>query len=107
VELAEIYLAFAALCVDKQVSRALLKAGDDDPHGHHGLRDALEAMALRAVLPYDFKLALIPSTRAVEAVYRQAQQLLRAAGLNAWVFGNENDAMSWLEGHATSGQMVS
>jgi hypothetical protein len=40
-------------------------------------------------------------------VYRQAQQRLRAAGLNAWVFGNENDAMSWLEDHATSGPMVS
>ena len=85
----------------------MLKAGDDDPRGHYGLRDALEAMALRAALPYDFKLALIPSTRGVEAVYRQAQQRLRAAGLNAWVFGNEDDAMSWLDGHASSGQMVS
>jgi hypothetical protein len=93
--------------VDKHANRAMLKAGDDDPRGHYGLRDALEAMALRAALPYDFKLALIPSTRAVEAVYRQAQQRLRAAGLNAWVFGNEDDAMSWLDGHATSGQMVS
>ncbi len=85
----------------------MLKAGDDDPRGHYGLRDALEAMALRAALPYDFKLALIPSTRGVEAVCRQAQQRLRAAGLNAWVFGNEDDAMSWLDGPATSGQMVS
>jgi len=91
----------------KHVNRALLMAGDDEPHGHYGLRDALESMALGAAVPYDFKLALIPSTRAVETVYRQAQQRLRAAGLNAWVFGNENDAMSWLEDHATSGPMVS
>lgn len=103
----EIYLAFAALCVDRHVNRALLKAGDDEPRGHYGLRDALEAMAVRAAVPYDFKLALVPSTRAVEAVYRHAQQRLRAAGLNAWVFGNEDDAMSWLEGHAASGPMVS
>ncbi len=82
-------------------------AGDDDPRGHYGLRNALEAMARCAALPYDFKLALIPTTRGVEAVYRQAQQRLRAAGLNAWVFGSENDAMSWLEGDATSGPMVS
>jgi hypothetical protein len=93
--------------VDRHVNRALLKAGDDEPHGHHGLRDALEAMALRAGVPYDFKLALVPCTRAVETVYRHAQQRLRAAGLNAWVFGNENDAVSWLEGRASSGPMVS
>src|ERR1700682_4170160 len=85
-ELSEVYHAFAVLCVDKQASRALLKAGDDYPPGHYGLREALRAMAMRGEIPPEFKLALIPSTGPIEAVYREAQQHLRATGFNAWVF---------------------
>ena len=106
-ELSDLYRAFAALCVDKHASRALLKAGDDDPRGHYALRYALEAMALRAPIPFDFKLALVPSTRPIEAIYREAQQRLRAVGLNAWVFGSENEALEWLEGRATGGETAS
>jgi hypothetical protein len=106
-EVLETYRAFAMLCLHKHVNGALLKAGDDDPNGHYGVRDAVAAMARHAPLPYDFKLALVPSTRPVEAVYRDAQEGLRAAGLNAWVFPNENDATNWLEGRVTGGRMVS
>lgn len=106
-ELSELYRAFAVLCVDRQVNRALLKAGDDYAPGHYGLRDALTAMALHAAIPSDFKLALIPSTQAIEAVYREAQQHLRAAGFNAWVFRSENEAVEWLEGRATCGETAS
>jgi len=106
-ELAEIYRAFAAVCLDRDVSCALLKAGDDYPHGHYGLRDALTTIARGATIRPDFKLALMASTRPVEAVYREAQQHLRAAGFNAWVFGTENEAVDWLEGRAVGGRAAS
>jgi hypothetical protein len=106
-EVAEVYRTFAALCVHKHANRALLKAGDDDPEGHYALRDAVHTMALLAPIPLDFKLALVPSTRAIEAVYREAQQRLRAVGFNAWVFGDEREALEWLEGRAASGQTAS
>lgn len=106
-ELAQIYRDFAVVCVDRHANRALLKAGDEDPDGHYGLRDALHAMALHAPIPLDFKLALIPSTWPIETVYREAQQHLRAAGFNAWVFRSEDQAVAWLEGRATSGETAS
>jgi hypothetical protein len=106
-ELSAVYRAFAAFCVDHTVSRALLKAGDDYPHGHYALRDALTIMARVAGIRPDFKLALIPSTRPIEMVYREAQRHLRAAGFNAWVFGTENEALDWLEDRSVGGQTVS
>jgi hypothetical protein len=97
-ELSETYRSFADLCIGKQVSRALLKAGDNSPEGHMALRDALMKLALVAAIPYDFKLALVPSTPPIEAVYRDAQQRLRAVGLDAWVFNTEDQALDWLGG---------
>jgi hypothetical protein len=64
-------------------------------------------MARTAAIRPDSKLALVASTAAIEAVYREAQQALRAIGLNAWVFGTVSEAVEWLEGRAASGQMVS
>jgi len=106
-ELSKGYGAFAGFCADNEVTGALLKAGDDHPSGHYALRDALSTMAKHARIPADFKLALIPSTRPIEAVYREAQQHLRAAGCNAWVFVTENEAVDWLEGRAVGGRMAS
>jgi len=106
-ELEEVYRAFAVLCVEKHANRALLKAGDDAPEGHYALRDALHAMARHAAIPPDFKLALVPSTRPIETVYRETQRHLRAAGFNAWVFRGENEAVEWLEGRATRGVTAS
>jgi len=85
----------------------LLKAGDNDPNGHYRLRDALIAMAQLAQIPPEFKLALIPSTRAIETIYREAQRNLRAAGLNAWVFAEEREAVDWLEGRQHGGRAAS
>jgi hypothetical protein len=106
-ELSETYHRFAHLCIGRHVNRALLNAGDNDPEGHRMLRDALSAMARAAALPQDFKLALVPSTAAIQAVYREAQQALRGIGLNAWVFDTVFEAVEWLEGRATSGQTAS
>lgn len=106
-ELSAVYRAFAAFCLDNKVTRALLKAGDNDPNGHYRLRDALAMMAQLAPIPPEFKLALIPSTQPIEVVYREAQRHLRAAGFNAWVFGTENEAVDWLEDRAAAGQTAS
>ena len=106
-ELSALYRAFTSFCLDNNVTRALLKAGDNDPNGHYRLRDALIAMAQLAQIPPEFKLALIPSTRAIETVYREAQRHLRAAGLNAWVFATEHEAVDWLQGRQLGGRAAS
>jgi hypothetical protein len=106
-ELSATYRSFADLCIGKQVNRALLRAGDNDPRGHRLLRDTLCAMARTAAIPQDFKLALVPSTPAIHKVYREAQQALRAIGLNAWVFDSVCEAVEWLEGRSACGQTAS
>ena len=106
-ELSAVYRAFATFCLDNKITSALLKAGDNDPRGHYRLRDALASMAQLGDIPPEFKLALIPSTRAIEAIYREAQGHLRAAGFNAWVFADEDEAVDWLEGRASGGLAAS
>ena len=106
-ELVAIYRSFVDLCVGKQVKGALLKAGDNAPDGHYQLREALSTMARSVAIPPYFKLALVASTAPVEAVYREAQQALRAIGLNAWVFDTVPEAVEWLEGRAAGGRMAS
>jgi hypothetical protein len=101
------YRSFSDLCIGRPVSRALLEAGDNDPLGHTRLRDALEAMARAAAIPQDFKLALVASTLPVHAVYCEAQQSLRAAGVNAWVFDSGAEALEWLQGRSPGGRMAS
>jgi len=104
-EITATYRSFADRYIGKPARHVLLEAGDTDPSGHRRLRDALETMA-RAIPP-DFKLALVASTSAVNALYREAQQTLRAAGLNAWVFESRADAVAWLEGRSRGGLMTS
>lgn len=106
-ELSETYRCFAALCMERQVNRALLEAGDNDPEGHRRLHDALAAMARGAAISQDFKLALVPGSPPIEAVYREAQQACRALGLNAWVFDTVDEAMEWLQGRAVAGPTAS
>jgi hypothetical protein len=64
-------------------------------------------MAQQSQVAPEFKLALIPSTRAIETIYREAQHHLRAAGFNAWVFATELEAVDWLEGRALGGRAAS
>lgn len=102
-EISETYRRFARLCIGGQVNRALLTAGDNDPQGHRRLGEALLEMARTAAISPDFKLALVPSTLPIEAVYRDAQRALRAIGLNAWVFDTAAEAVQWLSGQALAG----
>jgi hypothetical protein len=106
-ELSETYRSFVDLCLGTQVNRALLKAGDNEPEGHRQLREVFSAVVRSAAIRPDFKLALVASTRPVEAVYREAQQALRAIGFNAWVFDTVPEAVEWLEGRAAGGQTAS
>ena len=106
-ELSETYRSFVDLCLGTQVNRALLQAGDNEPGGHRQLRELLSGVARTAAIRPDFKLALVPSTPPIEAVYREAQHALRAIGLNAWVFGTVPEAVEWLEGRAVGGQTAS
>ena len=106
-EVSDTYRCFVDLCVGTQVSRALLRAGDNAPEGHRQLRELLSALARTAGIRADFKLALVPSTPPIAAVYRDAQKALRAIGLNALVFLTVLEAVEWLEGRAAGGAMVS
>jgi len=106
-ELAEMSRRFTELCLGRHVGRALLKAGDNDPAGHHALRDSLLFMARSAQLRLDFKLALVPSTAAIRTIYCEAQQALRAIGCNACVFEDAEDAADWLEGRSVAGPAAS
>lgn len=106
-EIFEMSRRFTDLCIGRHVGSALLKAGDNDPAGHHGLRDALIAMARSAQLRLDFKLALVPSTAAIRTIYCEAQQALRAIGCNACVFEDVAEAGEWLEGRAVAGRAAS
>lgn len=106
-EVSETYRSFVDLCLGTRVNRALLQAGDNEPNGHRQLREVLSAVACTAALRPDFKLALVPSTPPIAAVYRDAQQALRAIGLNAWVFDTVSEALEWLKGRAVGGPMVS
>jgi hypothetical protein len=104
-EISALYRSFADRYIGMPARHVLLEAGDNDPSGHRRLRDALQMMA-RAIPP-DFKLALVASTSAVHALYREAQQTLRAVGLNAWVFESRAEAVAWLEGRVVGGPMTS
>lgn len=106
-EITETYRSFADRCIGKPARHVLLEAGDNDPKGHGRLHDALAEMARAAVIPPDFKLALVASTVPVRAFYRQAQQALRSVGVNAWAFKSRAEAVAWLEGRSRGGPMTS
>lgn len=102
-EIAELFRALAVTCVQKQVPRVLIVAGDDDPAGRTALRDALTVMVL-AGIPSDFKLALVATAERVRLTYRNAQRDLCAAGITARLFGSEADAKRWLDSADVSTQ---
>jgi hypothetical protein len=106
-EISATYRSFADLWIGNPVRHVLLEAGDNDPAGHARLRDVLEAMARAAAIRPDFKLALVASMPPVHALYREAQQRLRAIGVNAWVFDSGSEAVEWLEGRLRCGHMTS
>lgn len=106
-EVAASFHAFARLCRSREVSRAILKAGDNDPGAHRCLADALVRLADSGDLLIEFKLALIPSTPAIRVIYGEARDALRANGFNAWVFDGVEEAAAWLQGRSVAGAAAS
>jgi len=102
-EIAALYRAVAVACVQKQITRVLIIAGDDDPAGERALRDVLTMMLL-AGIPSDFKLALVAASERVGRTYRNAQRDLCAAGVTARLFDSEQDATRWLDSADVSTQ---
>jgi hypothetical protein len=96
-EIAELYRALAVVCIQKQISRVLIIAGDDDPAGERALRDALTMMVL-AGIPHDFRLALAAAMPSVAQAYALSQRDFNAAGIKTRLFENAADAERWLEG---------
>ena len=94
-EIAALYRALAVTCIQKQTSRVLIIAGDDDPAGERALRDALTMMVL-AGIPWDFKLAVVAALPRVAQTYVLTQRDFNAAGIKTRVFENEEDAEQWL-----------
>ena len=104
-ELSATYRSFVDLCLGTQVNRALLQAGDNEPDGHRQLRDVLLSVARTAAITPDFKLALVPSTPPIAAVYREAQRAGHRAQYLGVRYGARAEA--WLEGRVLGGPMVS
>lgn len=96
-EIAELYRALAVTCVERQLARVLIVAGDDEPEGERALRDALTIMVL-AGIPKEFRLALVAALPRVAQTYALTQRDFNAAGIKTRVFENEADAVWWLEG---------
>jgi hypothetical protein len=96
-EVADIFRSFAARCLEKQINRVMIKAGDSDPGGERALRDAFTTILL-AGIPMGFKIALVAGTPLIEARYRNAQRDLVLAGVDAKLFDSEAEAVWWLEG---------
>ena len=96
-EIAGLFRSVAVSCVQRQISRVLLIAGDDDPAGERALRDALTIMVL-AGIPADFRLALVIALRRALAIYGNTERDLNAAGIKTRLFGTEQEAVRWLDG---------
>jgi len=94
-ELSQLYRDFAVACVEKQVSRVLLKAKHGTLEAHFALRDALTMMLL-AGIPSGFRIGFVadcpPTAQTLEALRDE----LRRLGVAAALFDAEEPALAWL-----------
>ncbi len=95
-ENAELFRALAVTCVERQISRVLISAGDDDPANERALRDALTMMVLAGLDPA-FKLAVVAAVPRVANAYRTFERDVSAAGVTTRLFESEDEAVRWLE----------
>ena len=96
-DLAELYQALAVTCIQRQTTRVLVIAGDDEPAGERALRDALTIMVL-AGIPEGFRLALVAALPSAAQTYRNTQSDFNAAGIATRLFESEEEAVRWLDG---------
>jgi hypothetical protein len=94
-EIGAIYRDLAVFCIEKQISRVLVKPGDDDAE-ERALRVAMTTMVL-AGLPAGFRCALVAHDPRIEARYRDTQRDLCMAGVDAKMFETDDSATRWLD----------
>lgn len=98
-EIAELFRGLAVACIQRQLTRVLIVAGDDEPAGDRALRNALTTMVL-AGIPKDFRLALVAALPRVAQAYAHTQRDFNAAGITTRFFENEQEAARWLDARA-------
>jgi hypothetical protein len=96
-DIAALYRNVAVICVQRQLTRVLIVAGDDEPAGERLLRGALTTMTL-AGIPDGFRLALVAALPRAAQTYRNTQRDYNTAGITARLFENEENAVRWLDG---------
>lgn len=102
-EISAIYRAFAVRCINEELKRALVKPGDDDSAGERALRDAFTMILLAGIAP-GFRIAIVASLPKVEERYRICVRDLRLANIDARLFDDEDEAVSWLKRSAEARQ---
>jgi hypothetical protein len=95
-EIAGLYRELAVACVQRDITRALIVAGDDEPAGERALRDAATMMVLAGVTE-GLRLALVATSPRVAHTYSNAERDLNAAGIKTRLFEAEEDALHWLD----------
>ena len=94
-ETAELFRNMVVTCLQNNVERALIIAGDDDLAHERALRDALTVMVL-ADIPRDFRLALVIDNPRVAHAYGNFQRDVSAVGIATRLFETEEAATYWL-----------
>jgi hypothetical protein len=94
-ELSQLYRDFAVACVEKQVSRVLLKAKHGSVEAHFALRDALTMMLL-AGIPSEFKIGFVADSPPTAQALQALRDELRRLGVVAALFDAEEPAVAWL-----------
>lgn len=94
-ETAELFRNMAVTCLQNNLDRALIIAGDDDLAHERALRDALTVMVL-AEISRDFRLALVIDNPRVAHAYGNFQRDVSAVGIATRVFETEEAATYWL-----------
>ena len=94
-EITALFRALALACIQRQITRVLVIAGDPSPAGEQSLRNAMTTIVL-AGTPLGFRLALVAASPRVAHTYRTAQRDFNAAGVTTELFESEEDAARWL-----------
>lgn len=93
-ELSQLYQDFAVACAERRLERAVV-LGNGDPEDQISLRDAFTALVLAGIAP-GFRIALVAGAAPILEAFLALQRDLRRLGVDAAVFGSEDDAHAWL-----------
>ena len=94
-EVADVFRSFAVRCLQKQITRVLVRVADSDAVGERALRDSFTVMLL-AGIPEGFRIALVAATPSIRSRYRDTHSDLALAGVEARLCESEEEATQWL-----------